>query len=81
MECCTYILFSEKMDRFYVGATKNMDQRLAKHLQSNKGFTARAKDLEVVHLENFNTRSEALARVKEIKNWKSREMIEKLISS
>ena len=43
MSYCVYILFSQKLNRFYVGMTENLDQRILHHnnpIDSNK-FTSR----------------------------------------
>ena len=75
----TYILFSKKLDRYYIGSTGDVAKRLKKHLQNHKGFTSKAIDWKVVYSEKFATREEALKRERQIKKWKSRKMIEKLI--
>ena len=79
MEFFTYILFSGKLNRYYIGATQNIEQRLTKHLQSKSGFTSRAKDWKVVYFEKHKTKSEAMNRERQIKKWKSRVKIEELI--
>jgi len=48
-------------------------------LQNHKGFTSKAIDWKVVYSEKFATREEALKRERQMKKWKSRKMIEKLI--
>ncbi|MDX1761071.1 MAG: GIY-YIG nuclease family protein [Christiangramia sp.] len=81
MEFFVYILFSQSLDRYYIGSSHNIESRLIKHLQAHKGFTSRAKDWKIVYKENYSNKKLALKREKEVKNWKSRIMIEKLISS
>ncbi len=77
-----YILFSETTAKFYIGFTsKPVEERLRKHLSNHSGFTAKTKDWKIVHTEQFENKSEALQREKEIKNWKSKSRILKLISS
>ncbi len=77
-----YILFSETADKFYTGFTSEpVEERLRKHLSNHSGFTAKTKDWKIVHTEQFENKSEALQREKEIKNWKSKSRILKLISS
>ncbi|OWW24264.1 hypothetical protein B4Q04_15530 [Zobellia sp. OII3] len=56
-----------------------MSVRLEEHLKNHKGFTSRAKDWAVKYTESYPTRTEALRRERQIKKWKSRKMIEKLI--
>ncbi|WP_299555725.1 GIY-YIG nuclease family protein [Seonamhaeicola sp.] len=76
-----YILFSEELDKYYVGSTNNISGRIERHLLSKKGFTSKAKDWELKYFEVFETRSDALSRERQIKKWKSRRMIEKLIGA
>jgi len=77
----TYILFSVTINKYYVGASENPEERLKKHNAKNKGFTNQANDWQIVFLKPFNTKSEALAHEKLIKSWKSSLKIQKLISS
>ena len=50
-------------------------------LIKSQRYTAKAKDWIIVHIESFETKTEALKREKQIKNWKSKLMIDKLIAS
>ena len=77
----TYILYSKTLDKFYIGFTgENIQSRLLKHLANHKGFTANAKDWTIVYMEVYPTKSEAMKREKQIKNWKSKSRIQLLIS-
>ncbi len=73
----TYILYSSKLDKYYVGSTENISMRLKEHLWKHKGFTATAKDWELKYFESFSSKTEAVQREMQIKKWKSRVMIEK----
>ncbi|MFV8353816.1 GIY-YIG nuclease family protein [Flavobacterium sp. XS2P14] len=76
-----YILFSKSRDMYYIGSNSMViEERLRSHLSAHKGFTARAKDWEVVYSELFDQKSLAIAREQEIKKWKSKAKIEALIS-
>ncbi len=76
----TYILFSERVNKFYVGYTgQGLEERLSRHNSNHKGFTGRSNDWAVAYSEAFSTKSEALQREKVIKGWKSRKKIEQLI--
>ena len=77
----TYILFSPGIDRFYIGCTSNIEERLKKHNNKNKGFTNQANDWCVVYSKTFSTKQEALNLEKQIKSWKSKTRIRKLINS
>ncbi|MCE1200464.1 MAG: GIY-YIG nuclease family protein [Marinilabiliales bacterium] len=77
----TYILFSEKLNKFYIGATHaEPAERLKKHLTDHDGFTAKAKDWRIVFSHEFSNYSDALALEKKIKSWKSRKRIESFIN-
>ncbi len=75
-----YILYSGLLDRYYIGFTGDtIESRLKKHLAKHKGFTGKQSDWKVVYTEMLDNKPAAMKREKEIKNWKSRKMIEKLI--
>ncbi len=77
-----YILFSQRLDRYYVGSTSGkVEERLRRHLTARSGFTSKARDWEVVFQEEFSLKSDAMKRERQIKSWKSRKMIDKLIAS
>ena len=81
MMCCVYIIYSPEIDKFYVGHTcDDIDQRIRRHQSNHKGFTGKAKDWELKHIEFFESKSLAFKREKQIKGWKSRQLIEKLIA-
>ena len=76
-----YILYSKELDQYYIGHTsENLPERLRKHLSNHSGFTAKAKDWLVVYFEEFETKSLAYKRELEVKKWKSRTRVEKLIA-
>jgi putative endonuclease len=76
-----YILYSAHLDRYYIGQTDNLEERLQSHLSGISGFTSMAKDWVVAYTEAFATREEAIKREYEIKRKKSRKYIEWLIQS
>ena len=76
-----YILYSFHLDRYYIGYTEDISMRLKEHLWEHKGFTSKAKDWELKYSENFENKTDAMFRERQIKKWKSRKLIEKLISS
>ncbi|WP_414655421.1 GIY-YIG nuclease family protein [Flavobacterium sp.] len=54
---------------------------MIRHNQKSKGFTGNTNDWEVVYTENYFSKEEALKRELQIKSWKSRIKIQKLISN
>ena len=80
MEFIVYILFSETKNRFYIGFTSDMEQRIMRHNQKSKGFTGYVNDWKIVYTEKYNSKEEAYTREQQIKSWKSRIKIQKLIN-
>ena len=75
-----YILYSVARDQYYIGHTGDvLEERLRKHNSGHKGFTGKTYDWEIVLKENYPTKGEAYRRELEVKAWKSRVRIEKLI--
>ena len=75
-----YILFSDTLNKFYVGHTsEELDERLRKHLSAHSGFTAKVKDWKIVYFEEFVDKSSAYQRELKIKSWKSKTKILELI--
>jgi putative endonuclease len=73
-----YILYSTSIDKFYIGQTQDVNNRLREHVEyKNLG----ANDWIIKHTEQYNTRSEAMKRETEIKKKKRRSYIEWLISN
>ncbi len=77
----TYILYSEKIDRYYVGYTDDIAWREERHNLGWGKYTRRGIPWKLVYHERYNTRVEAMRREKEIKRKKSRKYIESLINS
>ncbi|MFC1223810.1 GIY-YIG nuclease family protein [Pedobacter sp. BG31] len=76
-----YILYSKTRNKYYIGSTINLTERLKKHNTNHAGFTCHTGDWCIVWFEAFDNLRDARLKERQIKNWKSRIMIEKLISS
>ena len=75
-----YILHSVSLNKFYIDhTTDDLSERLRRHLSDHDGFTAKAKDWQIAHFEVFDTKTEAYARERQVKAWKSKKLIEQLI--
>ena len=79
MSSYLYILHSAELDKYYIGATDDLEGRLRRHLTNHDGFTGKSKDWVLVHQEEFLTISEAKVRERQIKAWKSAKRIRELI--
>ncbi len=72
----TYVIYSAVRDKYYIGSTSDLEQRLFKHNTNHKGFTGKAGDWEIVYFKEFAKKQDALLRERQIKSWKSRKKIE-----
>jgi len=75
-----YILYSKSINKYYIGITSNLVNRIKKHNSNHKGFTGKTNDWEVVYSENYDSKKEAKCREDQIKSWKSKDAIERLIN-
>jgi putative endonuclease len=75
-----YILFSAKLNRFYIGFTSDFDVRMEfhKNAESHK-FTANAQDWELFLKIECENKTQGLAIEKHIKKMKSKTYVENLI--
>jgi putative endonuclease len=74
-----YILQSEVTGRYYIGSTGDLDDRLRRHNGGRSKSTKSGAPWKVVYTEVHGGRSEAISRERELKSWKSRVKLEKLI--
>jgi putative endonuclease len=63
----TYILRSKKTKRYYIGSTDDLKNRLEEHISGETVSIRRGIPWKIVHTEQFNTRSEAIRKEKQIK--------------
>ena len=74
-----YLLYSESLDKFYIGHTAlDPTERLQKHLSNHDGFTAKAKDWKIVFTKEFETKALAYAEERRLKKLKSKTTLKKL---
>ncbi len=74
-----YLLYSEALDKFYIGHTEqDPAERLLRHLTNQGGFTAKAKDWKIVYQKSFETKSIAYAEERRLKKLKSKSALMKL---
>jgi putative endonuclease len=77
-----YVIYSPKIDQFYIGSTNDLEARLKHH---NYGATPSTKkgapDWIIKYTETFQDKSSALKREIQIKKKKSRKYIQFLINS
>ena len=78
-----YILYSSKLDKFYVGQTENVTNRVDFHndLVRNNIWTKRGIPWELKVSFNCGSRADAMQLEKKIKNMKSRKLVEFLVGN
>ncbi|WP_347050218.1 GIY-YIG nuclease family protein [Flavobacterium olei] len=77
-----YILYSKSSQKFYIGETNNLEERILKHNNHSysNSFTKIADDWEIVLTFSCNNREEALYLESFIKRMKSKTFNNKIIS-
>ena len=73
MAFSVYLLYSPSHDRTYVGQTKELKARLLMHNSGLVRSTKACRPWELVHVEEFETRGEAMAREKWLKSSRGRD--------
>jgi putative endonuclease len=79
MPCYLYILYSKSLDKYYIGSTGDISDRLERHNTGRSIYTKSGIPWELKYFEEYETRSNAYKREQEIKSWKDRQMIEDLV--
>ena len=74
-----YILQSLKDSRYYIGETADVASRLLYHNAGKQRSTKSRTPFIIIFTEEFETRTEALQREKQIKRWKGGAAFKKLI--
>ncbi len=71
MDYYVYILANRKSGTLYVGVTNNLARRLYEHVNGlTKGFTKKYDVHRLVYFELTSDVTSAIAREKQLKNWK-----------
>ena len=75
-----YILYSKKLNRYYIGYTSDFETRLEFHkIAETHKFTYNANDWEIFFKIECESKQQALAIEKHIKQMKSKTYIENLV--
>ena len=75
-----YILKSRSSTKYYIGTSQNPETRLRYHNTLEKGFTSRYRPWEIVFTKEYPDKQQAQRVERKIKKWKSRIMIERILS-
>jgi len=69
---CVYILTNKSCTVLYIGVTSELFFRIKEHKEKYypSSFTAKYNCDRLVYFEQFSTIEEAIAKEKQLKNWK-----------
>lgn len=73
-----YVLKSRSTGTRYIGQTDNLQRRLYAHNAGYSRYTKARGPWDVVHVENYTSRREAIVREKFLKSGKGREILDNL---
>jgi putative endonuclease len=77
-----YVLYSKGYDKIYIGFTSNLEQRLLSHNElGKKGWTIKFRPWYLIHTEEFQLKSDAMKREKQLKTATGRNFIWSLIKA
>ena len=79
MQYSVYIIRSLKDGSYYIRYSANPNLRLHRH---NDGWTKSTKSKipwRLVHIEKYDSKTDALKRERQLKSWKSHKELDKLI--
>ncbi|MFI5162530.1 MAG: GIY-YIG nuclease family protein [Sphingobacteriales bacterium] len=71
-----YVLYSQKFDQIYIGATSDLPNRFLSHNElATKGYTIRFRPWVIAYTEEYLTKSEAFKRETQLKSAKGRAFV------
>lgn len=76
-----YIIYSPRCKEYYTGSTENILKRLAEHNRNIMRSTKHKGPWQVVYKEEFDIKTSALKREKQIKSYKGGVAFKKLITA
>jgi putative endonuclease len=71
-----------RFDKIYIGYTSNIEQRMISHNElGKKGYTLKYRPWTVLFTEEFDIKSEAMNREKQLKSSRGRSYIREYIAN
>ncbi|MCX6239152.1 MAG: GIY-YIG nuclease family protein [Bacteroidia bacterium] len=78
----TYVLYSIRFNKIYIGFSGDLQNRLLIHNDSrNTGWTAQYQPWEIFYSEEYTTKSDAMKREKQLKTSRGRSFIWEIINN
>ncbi len=81
MNYFTYILYSNKLDKYYYGQTNNLLRRIEEHNSGVTKYTKAGIPWEIVFSKSFNSRTEAVQLEQRLKRAKNKNYIKWFIEN
>jgi putative endonuclease len=78
MKYYVYILYSESLERYYVGQSSNIESRLYRHNRGMVNSTRRGTPWKLLHYELIESRSKAMNKESEIKKRGAKRYLENI---
>ncbi len=79
MDYFVYVLRSQTVERYYVGQTGDLSDRLKRHNEGRVRSTRGHRPWSIVYFEKYETRAEAMRREREVKSLKGTARFLKMI--
>ncbi len=76
-----YVLYSNKINKRYIGSTSNISKRLIEHNSGKSKFTKSGIPWKLVYSEKYETNSEARKRELFLKSGVGRKLLDNLLIS
>ncbi|MHB1686583.1 MAG: GIY-YIG nuclease family protein [Ignavibacteriaceae bacterium] len=81
MNFCTYILFSQTVNKYYIGSTNNILRRLDEHNSRQTSSTKAGVPWKIIFMKEFVLKSDAIKLEYKLKKMKSRKYLEWFINN
>ena len=79
MKWYVYVLRSLKDGKHYIGYTSNLERRLKEHNSGKQRSTKHRAPFELIYYEEFESKSDAIKRERQLKSYKGGEAFKRLI--
>ena len=76
-----YIIYSEKVDKFYISYSEDLKERIARHNSGRSNFTSKGSPWVLVHYQGFLVKKDAQEEEKFLKTGKGRERTRYLLKT
>jgi putative endonuclease len=83
MKCFVYVLFNRNSAKIYIGQTSNLTARLIEHdrKRGNHYTVGFSGKWELIYKEEYESRTKAIIREKQLKSYQGRKFIKELLKS